>query len=434
MNAFSYRERTLYVDEIAVADLAARFNTPLYIYSARAIRDRIRAFRDAFADMPALLCYAVKANPNLAVLRLAAAAGMGADTVSGGEIERALRAGVPPERIVFAGVGKTDAEILLGIRAGILQFNVESREELERIAALAAAVGRTVPVAFRVNPDIAAPTHGKISTGRRGDKFGIAIDEIPEVVARARALPTVQPVGLHLHIGSQITSPEPLMQAWRRLRDLYGQLVAAGTPLRRLDLGGGFGIRYRDEQPLAPQAVAQAVRRVFAGLDVNLILEPGRAIVAEAGILVTRVIERKQSAGRRFLVVDAGMHTLLRPALYDAWHEIVPVDRPQPDEPRFATDVVGPICESSDVLGRDRLLPQLERGALLAVLCAGAYGATMISDYNSRPRPAEVLVDGARVAVIRPRREPAELFAEESIPDWLEEPRAQIAPAKEEAP
>lgn len=434
MTGFSHRDGVLHAEQLSAADLAARFGTPLYVYSAGAVRERVRAFRDAFAGMRVRLCYAVKANPNLAILRLVAAGGMGADTVSGGEIERALAAGVPAERIVFAGVAKTDEEIRLGIEAGILQFNVESREELERIAALAAAAGRVVPVAFRVNPDVAAPTHGKISTGRRGDKFGIAVDEIPEAVARARALPAVEPVGLHLHIGSQITTLDPLVEAWRRLRDLHLQLVAAGAPLRRLDLGGGFGVRYRDERPLDPGAVAEAARRLFDGLDVELVFEPGRAIVAEAGILLSRVIYRKESGGRRFLVVDAGMHTILRPALYDAWHEIVPVRLPRPDEPVFATDVVGPICESSDVLGRDRPLPLLERGELVAVLSAGAYGATMATDYNSRPRPAEVLVDGSRVAVVRPRREPRELFAGERIPEWLDGPRAEAGTAREEAP
>lgn len=431
MTAFPRRHGILHAEDVPLPALAERWGTPLYVYSANAIRKRVQAFRSAFADMPVRFCYAVKANPHLAVLRLMAQAGVGADTVSGGEIERALAAGISAEAIVFAGVAKTDAEIRLGIEAGILQFNVESVEELDRIAAIAAEYGRVVPVALRVNPDIAAPTHGKIATGRRGDKFGITVDEIPAALARARALPTLDPVGLHLHIGSQITTLEPLVAAWQRIRDLYLDLRRAGAPLRRLDLGGGFGVRYRHEQPPAPHLVAEAVRRVFAGVDAELLFEPGRAFVAEAGVLLTRVIRRKQTGGHRFVVVDAGMHTILRPALYDAWHDIVPVREPAEGAEYRRWDVVGPICESSDVLGRDRPLPELQAGDLLALLTAGAYGATMATDYNTRPRPAEVLVDGSRAAVIRPRREPRELFADEVIPEWLADCEARARAVEE---
>lgn len=422
MTPFAYRGGELCVEEVPLATLAERFGTPLYVYSANRIRDRIRAFKKAFADLPVRFCYAVKANPHLAVLRIVAQEGVGADTVSGGEIERALAAGIAAERIVFAGVAKTDEEIRLGIEAGILQFNVESPGELERIAALAAALGRVVPVALRVNPDIAAPTHGKIATGRRGDKFGIPLGEVPALFARARALSTVDLVGLHFHIGSQITALAPLVSAWERARDLLLDLRRSGLPVQRLDLGGGFGVRYRDEEPPTPEALAREVRRLFDGLEVELVFEPGRAFVADAGVLLARVIERKESAGLRFLIVDAGMHTLLRPALYDAFHAIVPVKEPAAADERLVFDVVGPICESSDVLGRNRLLPPLDAGALVAILTVGAYGATMATDYNSRPRPAELLVDGSRVAVIRKRREPRELFADELVPDWLSGP------------
>lgn len=432
MTRFAYRNGVLHAEDVSIPQLAERFGTPLYIYSANTVRDRVRAFFSAFADLPVRFCYAVKANPALAVLRLVASEGVGADTVSGGEIERALAAGVPADRIVFAGVAKTDEEIRLGIRAGILQFNVESHEELERIALLGAELGRVVPVAFRVNPDIAAPTHGKIATGRRGDKFGIPVEDVPGILARARALPAVEPVGLHLHIGSQITTLAPLVAAWERVRELHLDLRRAGAPLRRLDLGGGFGVRYRDEDPIPPAALAREVRRLFTGVEAELLFEPGRAFVAEAGVLVSRVVYRKRSGGHRFLVVDAGMHTILRPALYDAWHEIVPVRAAGEHEAREITDVVGPICESGDVLGRGRRLPPLDRGDLLAVLSAGAYGATMVTDYNSRPRPAELLVEGSRVAVIRPRREPRELFAEERIPDWLPRPATEGCDAQTE--
>jgi len=420
VNGFSYRRGELFAEEVAVAEIAAAVGTPVYIYSAGVVRSRFRAYREALAGLPALFCYALKANPNLAVVRLLASEGAGADTVSGGEIERALAAHVPPSRIVFAGVAKTDEEMRLGLRHGILQFNVESREELDRLSAVAVEVGRTAPIAIRVNPDVAAGSHEKIRTGRRGDKFGVPIGEAMEVYERAAALPGIAPVGVHLHIGSQITSLAPFARAYRRGVTLWRELRTRGIPVTRIDFGGGFGIRYRDETPLDPAALAALVGDLLAGEACELVFEPGRALVGDAGILASRVIYRKETREGRFLVVDAGMQTLLRPALYDAWHEILPVRQPPPDTPLLVMDVVGPICESSDILGRDRRLPPLSRGDLIAIAAAGAYGAAMVSNYNSRPRPAEVLVDGGRWAVIKPRVEPSAQFADEVVPSWLE--------------
>ena len=419
MSAFRYRDGTLHADAVPLEAIAAEAGTPCYVYSASAMRERAAAFREAFAAERALLCYAVKANSNLAVIRLFANEGLGADTVSGGEIARALRAGVPPRRIVYAGIAKTDDEIRFALATGILQFNVESVQELQRIGGLAAGMGLSAPIAVRVNPDVDAGTHEKISTGRKDDKFGIPYEEAPAVYALAAGLPGVTPVGVHLHIGSQIGRLEPFEAAYRRGADLFKNLRGQGIPLRRLDLGGGFGVRYLDEPRLEAAALAQLVRRVTAGLDCELLFEPGRALVAEAGVIVSRVIYLKEAGGRRFLVLDSGMHVLIRPAMYGAHHPVVPVREPREDEPLAAMDVVGPICESSDVLGRDRMLPQLAAGDLVAITGAGAYGAVMGSDYNSRPSAAEVLVDGERRAVIRPSRDIEAQLAEERIPAWL---------------
>ena len=419
MSAFRYRDGTLHADAVLLEAIAAEAGTPCYVSSASAMRERAAAFREAFAAERALLCYAVKANSNLAIIRLFANEGLGADTVSGGEIARALRAGVPPRRIVYAGIAKTDDEIRFALATGILQFNVESVQELQRIGGLAAGMGLSAPIAVRVNPDVDAGTHEKISTGRRHDKFGIPYEEAPAVYALAAGLPGVTPVGVHLHIGSQIGRLEPFEAAYRRAADLFKNLRGQGIPLRRLDLGGGFGVRYLDEPRLEAAALAKLVRRVTEGLDCELLFEPGRALVAEAGVIVSRVIYLKEAGGRRFLVLDSGMHVLVRPAMYGAHHPVVPVREPREDEPLAAMDVVGPICESSDVLGRDRLLPQLAAGDLVAITGAGAYGAVMGSDYNSRPSAAEVLVDGERRAVIRPSRGIEAQLAEERIPAWL---------------
>ena len=419
MTGFGYLRGSMHAESVPLADIAAAVGTPCYIYSASAMRARARAFRDAFAVERALFCYAVKANSNLAVIRLFANEGLGADTVSGGEIARALEAGVPPQRIVYAGIAKTDDEIRMALATGILQFNVESALELRRIAELAAAMGLTAPVALRVNPDVDAGTHAKISTGRRHDKFGIPYDEAAALYRLAADMKGVNSVGVHLHIGSQIGRLEPFEAAYRRGAELFTSLRAEGIPLRRLDLGGGFGVRYLDEPRVEAQALATLVRRITAGMDCELLFEPGRALVAEAGVIVASVIYLKQSAGRRFLVLDSGMHVLIRPAMYDAHHPVLPVREPAPGTPLVAMDVVGPICESSDVLGRDRMLPELAAGDLVAITGAGAYGAVMASDYNSRPSAAEVMVEGERFAVVRPSLGIDRQFADERIPEWL---------------
>ncbi len=420
MKAFTYRAGQLACETVPLATIAAEVGSPCYVYSAGAMRAQLQAYQDAFAARPALFCYAVKANSNIAVIRTLAAAGAGADTVSGGEIERALAAGVPPQKIVFAGIAKSAEEIRFALGSGILQFNVESVPELLRISAVAQELGTTAPVALRINPDVDAATHSKISTGRKEDKFGIPYADAPALYGMAASLPGIEPVGLHLHIGSQITTIEPFAKAYRRGIDLFNEIRGAGIPLRRLDLGGGFGVRYRSETPIPAAAFAAMVLELVAGLDVQLVFEPGRAFVAEAGALVSSVIYRKESGGRRFLVLDAGMNVLIRPALYDAYHEVLPLAEPEADAHLEPMDVVGPICESSDIFGRDRYLPLLDSGDRVAFLSAGAYGAVMASDYNSRWSAAEVLVDGDRWAVIKPGRAPGAQFADEAIPPWLE--------------
>lgn len=419
MSFFAYREGALHVEDVPLSAVAATVATPCYVYAATAMRERIRAFQAAFEGERVLVCYAVKANSNLAVIRLLADEGAGADTVSGGEIVRALAAGVPPERIVYAGVAKTDDEIRLALGVGILQFNVESAQELFRLGELASAMGRKAPVALRVNPDVSAGGHDKISTGRRHDKFGIAYDEAGEIYAMAARLAGVDPVGVHLHIGSQITHLEPFEAAYRRGVELFTGLRAAGLPLRRLDLGGGLGVRYENEPRVEVDAFAALVRRLTSGLNCELLFEPGRALVAEAGVLLSSVIYLKQSRDRRFLVLDSGMNVLIRPAMYGAFHAVLPVREPTPEDVLVPMDVVGPICESSDVLGRDRLLPMLGPGDLVAITGAGAYGAVMASHYNSRPGAAEVMVAGGRHALIKPRQSPEQQLADERIPDWL---------------
>ncbi|HMR31605.1 MAG TPA: diaminopimelate decarboxylase [Geminicoccaceae bacterium] len=415
-----YRDGRLTVEGVDVADLAARVGTPFYVYGANGMRDRLRSLFDAFAGLPLRVFFAAKANSNLAVLRTLHAAGAGIEVVSGGEIRRALAAGVPGPSIVFAGVAKQDDEIRLALEIGLAQLNVESVPELERISALAVEVGRVAPIALRINPDVAAATHDKIATGRKSDKFGIAYTAAPEVYALARRLPGVEPVGLHMHIGSQITDVSSFEAAYLRGVELFRGQRAAGVPLRRLDLGGGFGVRYSDEERLPPDELARLVRRVTEGLDAEIWLEPGRFLVAESGLLVASVVYVKDTDDRRFLIVDAGMHTLLRPAMYGAHHTVIPVSRAEDGGVSRTVDIVGPICESSDVLARGRSLPELGSGDLVAFATAGAYGAVMGSNYNSFPSAAEVLVEGKRWAVVKPRREPEQQFADEVVPEWLE--------------
>ncbi|NDY42754.1 diaminopimelate decarboxylase [Dissulfurirhabdus thermomarina] len=419
MHDFHYRGEELYCEEVPVAQVARRVGTPFYLYSARTLARHVRAFQEAFAARPHLLCFAVKANGNLAVLHLLGRLGTGADIVSGGELHRALMAGIPPERIVYSGVGKTAREIRRALEAGILLFNVESLPELDAIAAEARRAGRTARVAFRVNPDVDPKTHPYISTGLERNKFGIPMAQAREAYARAARLPGIEVAGVDCHIGSQLTELAPFVDALRRVKALVEELAADGHEIRYLDLGGGLGIPYRDEAPPAPADYARAILAELEGWPQTLVLEPGRAIAGNAGILVTRLLYTKETPRKRFLVVDAAMNDLARPSLYQAHHEILPVRRAGP--PVGPADVVGPICESGDFLARDRDLPRFPRRALLAVMSAGAYGFTMSSNYNARPRVPEVLVRGERFAVVRRRETLAQLVRGESIPGFLAE-------------
>ena len=417
--AFTRRDGRLYCEDVDLAKVAGEVGTPVYVNSASGMRSQAQKLIEAFAGRDARICYAVKANHHLAVLRLFVNAGLGMDTVSGGEVARARAAGCPSDRIVFAGVAKDAGEMEMGLDLGIYQFNVESVEELRRLDQVARNMGKTAKVALRVNPDVAAGGHEKISTGRKGDKFGVPLEDAPAIMAAAMAMPGIDPVGLHCHIGSQIVELAPFETAYRRVIDAWLAIRAAGVPLSRLDLGGGFGVRYREEPSISIDDHAQLVRRLTNGLGATVVLEPGRVLVAEQAVLIARAIYLKETGGHRFLILDAGMNTLIRPAMYGAWHDIVPLG-PSLDGV-VATEVVGPICESSDVFARGRMLPRLSAGDLVAIMQVGAYGAVMASDYNSRPRPAEVMVEGSRYDVITMRQPVERQYADDVIPGWLDE-------------
>ena len=414
---FAYRDGVLFAEDVAIPDLADRIGTPFYCYSTAGLRNAYREFAEAVDGLGADICYAVKANGNQAVVSLFAALGAGADVVSEGELRRALAAGVDPARIVFSGIGKTRSEIAAALEAGCGQLNVESAAELEAVSEVASGAGRRAAVAVRVNPDVDARTHRKISTGRAGDKFGIALELVPDAYRRAGVLPGVDPVGLAVHIGSQLTDLEPFRDAFLRLAGLVRRLRGEGRPVVRLDLGGGLGVAYRNESPPSAADYAGLIREIFGGLDLALTLEPGRRLTADAGILVSRVIYMKESGGRRFAIVDAAMNDLLRPALYDAWHGIDPVRLSGAGA--AAVDVVGPVCESGDALAVQRELPPLAAGDLLAVRSAGAYGAVMSSAYNARPPAPEAMVNGDAHAVIRPRAEYDTMIGLDRVPDWI---------------
>ncbi len=420
MTVFVYgADGVLRADEVDLATIAQAVDTPFYCYASTVLTARFRAFAAAVRPLNALICYALKANGNLAVIRTLAREGAGADVVSGGELERALAAGIPPSRIVFSGVGKSPAELRLALRHNILQINVESVPELHGLSAVAADMGTTAAVALRVNPDVDAQTHKKIATGRRENKFGIDFVDIPETYALASRLPGVRPVGLAVHIGSQITHLSPFRQAFVAMADLVCALRSTGHAVERLDLGGGLGVSYRDEGVPAPEAYARCVAETVGGLGCHLAIEPGRAMVAEAGVLVARVLYVKAGIDRRFAIVDAAMNDLLRPSLYDAYHPILPVRQPDPVKAPEPYDVVGPVCESGDTFAVDRLLPPLRSGDLVAFLAAGAYGAVMASEYNARPLVPEVMVRGREFATVRRRPTLAERLAQEPMPAWL---------------
>lgn len=414
--AFPRRDGALHAEGVPLQQIAEAVGTPSYVYSAGELRARYRALAAAFSGR-ALLCYAVKANMNLAVIRTLVAEGAGADVTSGGELFRALRAGAAPDRIVYSGVGKTDAEIEAALRAGIRMFNVESRAELRRIDACAGALGCRAPVAFRVNPDVDPKTHPYISTGLRTSKFGIPIDDAVAAYAEAKTLQHVRVVGVDCHIGSQLTEVEPFADALARVRSLVQELRGAGHEIGTIDVGGGLGVTYSEERPPSPGEYAAAVLGAVGDLGAEIVLEPGRWITANAGVLLTRVLYEKDNESKRFLVVDAAMNDLIRPALYQSYMRIEPV-LPASGAAR-KVDVVGPVCESGDFLARDRSMPPLLRGAVLAVRSAGAYGFAMSSNYNARVRAAEVLVEGDRYAVVRQRESHEDLVRGESIPEEI---------------
>lgn len=418
MNPFAYQDRQLYAEDVRLADVAEKVGTPCYVYSRRYIEDRFRAFDAALAGRDHLICYAVKANSNLAVLNLLTRLGSGFDIVSGGELDRVLSAGGNPAKIVFSGVGKTRAEIQRALAAGIYCFNVESEAELDLLSRVAGELGKTASVALRVNPDVDPATHPYIATGLKQNKFGIDIALAEAVYQRARSLPSLRILGVACHIGSQLTDMVPIIEASDRVMLLAGKLLDQGMHLEHLDLGGGLGIRYNEEQPPEPGEYVHALLDRLRKSDsrfqkMRLLFEPGRVLVGNAGVLLTRVLFLKHGPERNFAVVDAAMNDLLRPALYNAWHDITPVDVNEPRESRNY-DVVGPVCESADFLGRDRKLG-IAAGDLLAVISTGAYGYTMSSNYNTRPRAAEVIVDGNRFHVVRRRETMAELLAPESV-------------------
>jgi diaminopimelate decarboxylase len=421
MHHFGYRGGALHVEDVALAAIAREVGTPFYCYSTAAIERHFEVFRAAFADRPALVCYAMKANSNQAVLMTLARLGAGMDVVSGGELARARAAGVPGERIVFSGVGKTQAEMALALDANILCFNVESEPELETLSQVASARGRTARVAIRVNPDVDALTHAKIATGKAENKFGVPIARARAVYARARALPGLKVVGVDMHIGSQIVDMRPFDHAFSLLADFVRALRADGHEIDHVDLGGGLGIPYRfdNDPPPVPERYAEIVARSARGLDCKLYFEPGRLIVGNAGLLAATVLYVKRGEAKNFVVVDAAMNDLVRPTLYDAFHEIWPAAEPPGDARRLRADVVGPVCESGDFLALDRELAEPKAGDLIAVMSAGAYGAVQAGTYNSRLLIPEVLVKGGEYAVVRPRPSYADLIGLDKIPPWL---------------
>jgi len=411
----------LLVEGVPLHAVADAVGTPTWVLSAGSIRGRLRALQAALAEaaLPARVHYAVKANDHLAVLRLVAQGGAGADVVSGGELRRALLAGIAADRIVFSGVGKAEWELRLALEAGVGQINVESAEELAMLSAVAHGMGRTARVALRINPDVDAGTHAKITTGRADNKFGVAYGSAAALYAHAAGLPGIEPVGLALHIGSQILSMAPYRAAYARVAGLVRDLRAAGLLVHMVDCGGGLGIGYRDEPAASPAAFAGAIRATLGGMDLELAVEPGRWLVGTAGLLLASAVLVKTTGARRFVVLDAAMNDLLRPAMYDAWHGVVPVSAADAAQAVAPCDIVGPVCESGDTFARGRALPPLGRNARLAILDAGAYGSVMSSTYNARPLAAEVLVDGDRWSVIRARQPLEALWAGETIPDWL---------------
>jgi diaminopimelate decarboxylase len=413
MDYFHYRDGTLHAEDVDLTTLAEQYGTPCYVYSRATLERHWHAFDQALTNYPHLVCYAVKANSNLAVLNVLARLGSGFDIVSGGELERVLRAGGEPSRVVFSGVGKTEAEIRRALEVGILCFNVESEAELLRLNQVAGKLGKIAPVAVRVNPDVDAKTHPYISTGLKENKFGIDINIAPQIYTQTANLPNLQVLGIACHIGSQLTDTTPFIEALQRVITLAENLSSQGFRLQHIDIGGGLGVRYRDETPPLPKAYGQELTKVLGDKPYKIFLEPGRAIAANAGILLTKIEYLKHTADKHFAIVDAAMNDLIRPSLYNAWQAILPV-RPRLEEAVLDYDIVGPICETGDFLGKSRPLA-LHEGDLLAVRTSGAYGFTMSSNYNTRPRSPELMVDGEQVTVVRRRETIEDLLSLERI-------------------
>lgn len=421
MNHFQYVDGELHAEDVPLSAIAEAVGTPFYCYSTATLERHYRVFAEAFAELDAMICYAMKANSNQAVLKTLAKLGSGADVVSLGELQRALAAGIPPEKIMFSGVGKTETELAAALDAGIYCFNVESVAELKLLSKIADGRNLQAPVSLRINPDIDPGTHKKISTGKSGDKFGIDWQEAIEAYDLAASLPGINVCGIDTHIGSQITELEPFDSAFSRLGELIGELRDRGHVIDHVDLGGGLGIPYRadNQPPPDPAAYSKIVKQHVQALDCRVVFEPGRMIAGNAGILVGTVIYRKQSGGKTFLVGDVAMNDLIRPTLYDAWHDIRPVAEPKPGTETETVDLVGPVCETGDFIAQDRNLPVMNEGNLYSIGSAGAYGAVQSGSYNTRPLVPEVLVNGAQYHVIRPRVSTEALIAMDSLPDWL---------------
>ena len=419
MNNFEYRQGELYCEQVPVSRIAKEVGTPCYIYSHATLTRHFRAYDGAFKDIPHVVAFAMKANSNLAILRLMAKEGSGVDIVSGGELFRAIKAGVPPSKIVFAGVGKSAEEIRDALNADILMFNVESSAEIRAINDVAASVGKKARIALRINPDVDPKTHPYISTGMKKSKFGIAADRALDEYKMASSLGHIDVVGVHAHIGSQLTDVTPFVDSLKKVVGLIGTLKSQGINIRYLNIGGGLGITYSEEKPPLPQDLAHAISPLVKDLGLTLVMEPGRVIVGNAGILVTKALYEKIGETKRFVIVDAAMNDLIRPSLYSAYHDIRPVSEAVLQRPKHDVDVVGPVCESGDFLAKDRALPEIKSGDLLAVMSAGAYGFVMSSNYNSRPRIPEVLVKDGEIHVVRARESYDDLIKGESIPSFL---------------
>ena len=421
MDHFLYRDGELYAEDVRIADIAASVGTPFYLYSTATLTRHFQLFDEALSGMDHMVCYAMKAASNQAILKTLAELGAGMDVVSGGEYARAKAAGVSGDKIVFSGVGKTRAEIHQVLEGGIRQFNVESEPEMRIISEVATRLGKTAPITVRVNPDVDAKTHEKIATGKSENKFGIPIAKAREVYAEAASLPGIEIIGIDVHIGSQLTDLAPYELAYQKVAELTEQLRADGHTIKRLDLGGGLGIPYArsNEAPPLPSEYGALIKRTVGHLGCEIEIEPGRLIAGNAGILVSRVIYVKQGEGRQFLILDGAMNDLIRPAMYDAYHDIVPVLEPEPGVDQQPYDIVGPVCESGDTFAKNRMMPPLADGDLVAFRSAGAYGAVMSSEYNTRPLVPEVLAKGDQFAVIRPRPDFDEIINRDTIPPWL---------------